>query len=255
MDKAFKGISSVLLLVAIVSGGYLGWGFLGSYKQSVDDRSLRSFTVTAEGKTTATPDVAQFTYSVITEGGKDVTALMTDNTTKMNKINEFVKANGVEAKDIVTQTYSLDPRYQYSSCRDGQVCPPPEIAGYTITQSVLVKVRNFSKLGTLLSGVVQNGANSVSQFNLTIDDQEQYQKVAREQAMAKAREKATAIAESAGFKLGRLTEVHEEVAGNPVYAIGMGGASEAKAPAYPTPSIEPGSQDVKITVSLSYEIR
>ena len=48
------------------------------------------------------------------------------------------------------------------------VCPPSEIIGYTVEQGVEVKVRDFAKVGDILAGVVENGANSTSQLYFTI---------------------------------------------------------------------------------------
>ena len=194
---------------------------------------------------------------VITEGGMGIGALQTENTKKVNKAIEFVKSKAINEKDIKTQSYNVQPRYQYFNCpRDGGACPPPAIVGYTITQSVLVKVRDFAKVGDLLSGVVGQGANSVSDLSFTLDDPTMVQNEARAEAINKAHAKAESLARAGGFALGRLISIEE---GNmyqpPIYAMesakyGMGGGVTSSAP-----SIEPGSQEVNISVMLKYEIR
>ncbi|MBI4094576.1 MAG: SIMPL domain-containing protein [Candidatus Liptonbacteria bacterium] len=209
-----------------------------------------------EGKVVAVPDVARFTFSTITQGGLDIAALQAENTSKVNKAIAFVKSNGVDAKDIRTESFNLEPRYQYFSCpRTGGPCPPPEIVGYTARQTVSIKVRDFAKIGALLSGVVENGANSVSQLSFTIDDPFAVENEARAEAIAKAQEKAKAVARAAGFRIGRLISVDEGY--TPIFrtfdkaeALGFGGAAPAAAP-----SIEPGSQEVMVTVTLRYEIQ
>ena len=153
---------------------------------------------------------------MITEGDKDIASLQKKNTDSVNKTIEFVKSSGVDAKDIKTQAYNLSPRYQYSTCREvspvnstvgaqgvvSKVCPPAEIVGYTITQTVQVKARDFAKVGDILSGVVSRGANNVSQLSFQIDDPSAVQEQAREQAIQKAKTRAQNIAAAAGFKLG-----------------------------------------------------
>ena len=231
------------------------------YYQAVKPSSFRSFTVSGEGEVVAVPDVAQFNFSVITEGGKDLGALQTQNVEKVNRAIAFVKSNGVEDKDIQTQNYQVEPRYQYYNCpspRGGEVapCPPPEIVGYSVHQNVLVKVRDFTKVGVLLSGVVTSGANSVSGLSFTIDDPYKVQNDARAEAISRAKEKAEAIAEAGGFRLGRLLSIEEQGGGvpypYPAYlkesAIGFGGADV-------TPSVEPGSEKVSVAVTLRYEIK
>lgn len=257
--------------------GYLGWAgiaFIGvlsfavlsyvqTYANSIEPGTYRSFSVSGDGKVVAVPDVAEFSFSVITQGGKDLGALQKENTTKVNKVIEFVKSSGVAAKDIKTQNYSVEPRYTNYSCKPVIIaypvdssCPPPDITGYTINQYVSVKVRDFTKTGELLSGVVTNGANSVSQLFFTIDDPTILKNQARAEAIAKAQAQAKATARAAGFKLGRLLSIDEGYGGQVYYAKtmmadGRGGASEAA----PAPVIEPGSQDITVTVNLRYEIR
>ena len=72
----------------------------------------------------------------------------------------------------------------------------------------------------------------------------------------KAKEKAKAVARAGDFRLGRLLSIQE---GGfpylPVYEradIGFGGAAPS---AVSAPAIEPGSQEVKVSVTLVYEIR
>lgn len=252
---------------------YLGWvviAFIGvlsfavlsyvqTYANSIEPGTYRSFSVSGEGKVVAVPDVAEFSFSVITQGGKDLGALQKENTTKINKIIEFIKSSGVAAKDIKTQNYSVEPRYTNYTCAPKQMmyeaCPPPDITGYTINQDVSVKVRDFTKTGELLSGVVSKGANSVSQLFFTIDDPTILKNQARAEAIAKAQVEAKNTARAAGFSLGRLLSIDEGY-GGPIYyksmvADGRGGALET----VPAPVIEPGSQDVTVTVNLRYEIR
>jgi uncharacterized protein YggE len=191
MDNKIKNYlaGAVVVAVFVFAFGYLN--YVNSYSKSTQPSSYRSFSVSGEGKITAIPDIAKFTFSVITEGGKDVAALQKENTDKTNSAINFLKAQGVEAKDIKTANYNIEPRYQYYDCKNPErsvsPCPPAEIAGYTITQTVSVKIRDFTKIGTIISGVVNNGANSVSSLSFTIDDKTTLENQAKEQAIAEAR--------------------------------------------------------------------
>lgn len=252
-------------VLTMLAFAYSAFIYAGAYADSIQPGSYRSFSVSGEGKVTAVPDIASFTFSVITEGGKDLGALQKENTEKMNKAIDFIKENDVEAKDIKTSNYSLNPRYQYFDCSrvfsaDSSVkpCPPPEIVGYTINQTVSVKIRDFAKIGEIMSGVVSVGANNVSQLSFGIDDQTMVEAGARSEAIMKAKAKAKMVAQAGGFKLGKLIAIEE---GSNYYrpimysakamdAVGMGGAEMA-----PAPAIEAGSQDVTVSVTLRYEIK
>src|SRR3972149_3202085 len=112
MDNKMKAyLGAAALVVALVfAASYLS--YVNSYSKSIQPGSYRSFAVSGEGKVTVAPDMAQFSFSVITQGGKNLAVLQSDNTGKMNKAIEFLKAQGIEAKDIKTTNYSVEPRYQ-----------------------------------------------------------------------------------------------------------------------------------------------
>jgi len=261
MDKKIKDYLIWAIIVVLFVFAYASISYVRSYDKSIEPSSFRSFSVSGEGEVIVVPDVAEFSFKVITEGDEDIAVLQKENTSKMNNAIEFLKANGVDAKDIKTLTYDLDPRYtKYSDVCDSRFfedgrCPPPEIVGYTIVQSVLVKIRDFSKIGIIFSGVVEKGINSVGGLDFTIDDPDAVLAEARNKAIAEARTKAEAIAKEADFGVGRLLSIREGSSPWPVYyedsirSLGVGGAAAI------APTIEPGSQEVKISVTLTYEIK
>jgi len=252
----FWGVIGLSVLMVALSA----WNYASSYADSIQPSSFRSFAVSGEGKVTAVPDIAQISFSVLTEGNKDLGALQSQNTEKMNKVIAFLKGQGVEEKDIKTEQYNISPRYQYYSCPSqtysAQPCPPADIVGSTINQNVEVKIRDFAKIGSVLGGLVENGANTVSQLTFAIDDPTAVEMEARKEAMEKAKVKAEEIAEAGGFNVGRLLSVDE----NNYYprpmmykeALGMGGVAMDSAA---TPNIQPGSQEVTVNVVLRYEIK
>lgn len=251
-DRA-RGIFFVALSVAAL-------GYVYQFGREISQGfSSRTFTVDAESTVNVTPDVAKFSVSLVTEGGKNVGDIQKQNIDKMNAVNAYLKDMGVEKKDLQTTDYSLSPRYSYPNCqRDGQsVCPPPSISGYTLNQSLSVKVRNLEKLGDMLSGVVEQGANSVSSVSFVVDDETVAKDQARGEAIMKAKQKARDIAKAGGFRVGKMTSFYEDQ-GSPMspmynYAEGMGGAMKSADMA--TPTIEPGTNETKVHVTITYEIR
>ncbi len=262
MHNMVKNITAVAVVIVLFVLAWEGAQYVDSYSQSIQPSSFRSFSVSADGKEVGIPDVARFSFSVITEGGKDISVLQKENTEKVNKGLAFVKGNGVDSKDITTEQYSLEPRYQYYTCQapekgDRKPCPPPEIVGYAIRQSVSVKIRDFTKIGDILSGVVKEGANSVSELRFMVDDPSALQDAARAKAIKKAQKRAELIAEAGGFQVGRLLSIDEGGYAPQYYnkaeMTGLGGGSDIM-PAS-APSIEPGSQEIGVNVTLRYEIK
>lgn len=255
--KMYVGGAAVIGMLAV---SYAAISYVGTYAESIEPSSFRSFSVTADAKVVGVPDVAAFTASVITEGGTDLGTLQETNVERTNKVIAYIKGQGVDEKDVKTEGYAVEPRYEtcnYSVYSQyGGTCPPPKIVGYTVRQTVSVKIRDFSKAGDILAGVVKEGANSVSSLNFTVDDPTELQNEARAKAIEKAKAKAEAIADAGGFSVGRLLGIDESgTAPRPYYKeeYGMGGAGDVSATM--VPSIEPGSEDITVTVTLRYEIR
>lgn len=256
MNPRIKNILAVSAIVLILTIAGSAISYVRTYDRQVEPTSFRSFSVTGEGKVVSVPDVAQFTFTVITEGGTDIAKLQSENVEKMNKAIQYVKDNGVDVKDVKTLNYDLQPRYETSTCTPDGRCEPPSIAGYTVQQSVEVKVRNVAKAGELLSGVVNAGANNVSQLSFTIDDPTQLENKARAEAIAEAKVKAKAMAAAGGFKVGKILSISEGAYNTPMpmYASREMNVMSADA-GMKSVMAEPGSTDTVINVTVVYEIR
>jgi uncharacterized protein YggE len=256
MGSFIRNLLGLALIITLGGVMVLGYRFTQSYDRVSTPSNFRSFTVQGDGKAVGVPDIAGFSFEVITEGGTDVATLQSQNADKTNKAIDFVTKQGVDKKDIATSQYNIQPRYETPNCvyGSGKVCPPASIVGYTVQQSVHVKIRNFKLISPLLSGVVISGANSVSNIQFAIDDSAAIENTARAEAIKKAQNKAESVANVAGFKLGRLLEISENNS-IPYYNQRMMSdgimASKTESTA---PTIEPGSQEVIINVSLKYEI-
>ncbi len=244
--KIVKGGAWFLIAIAAVMASY-------QYKVSVESTyPTRTFSVDGSGDVDSTPDLAMFSVTVMTDGGKNIADVQNANAEKMNNVNAFLKEQGIDKADLKTTQYSLNPRYSSNMCTTGN-CPAPTIIGYSLTQTLDVKVRDNAKLGDLLSGVVASGANNVSEVRFVLDDDSSAKEEAREKAIVEAKKKAKALAKSAGFRMGKLVSLYEN--STPI-AYGMGGdvmaASEKSSVA---PSVEPGTQSTKVQVTLTYEIK
>ena len=259
MDKKIKNHLGIGALVSMIILAIASLIFANIYSKSIEPSSYRSFSVSGEGKIVAIPDIAQFSFSVITEGGKDIAALQQENAQKANRAITLLKDSQVEEKDIKTTSYNLQPRYQYFSCpvsknSSAKPCPPPEIVGYSISQTISVKIRDFEKTGEILYGIVQGGVNSASEPSFTIDDKTEIENQARQEAIAIAIKKAESIAQAGGFNLGKILSIDENSA--PIfYRAAKSFGVSAGEDAIISPDIEPGSQEITVSVTISYEIR
>ena len=117
-----------------------------------------------------------------------------------------------------------------------------------------VKIRDLEKVGTIIEKAGSLGANQVGGLNFTIDEPEELRQQARIKALENAKTKAESLAQVAGVNVGRLVSFSENsYIPGPIYldyakseAMGLGGGG--------APAVEPGSQDIVINVTVTYEV-
>lgn len=87
----------------------------------------------------------------------------------------------------------------------------PVFKGYAATYSLKVTTKNFDETGKIIDQAVSKGVNLVDnvQFTLSKDEEERIRKDALKKAGENARQKAEAVAEGLGFKLGDIVSVSE----------------------------------------------
>jgi uncharacterized protein YggE len=202
--------------------------------------------VSAEGKIFAKPDIGEINLGVTNEA-KTVAEAQKKSTDAINKIMDFLKNSGIEDKDIKTTNYSIYPVYDYTERK--QV-----LRGYSVSQSLDIKIRDLAKSGDIISGAANNGANVIGGLNFTIDDLDVVKEQARQEAIKKAQVKAKVLASELGIKLGKLVSFSES-GGYPIYyeksmALGIGGGESV-----PSPSIPTGENEIIVSVNLVYKIK
>ncbi|RJQ14836.1 DUF541 domain-containing protein [Candidatus Parcubacteria bacterium] len=247
-----RSLISGALIVLVILMVVLTFGQVQKLRLGEPPSNLKTVVVQGEGKITFVPNIAQTSFSVVSEG-LTPKIVQDANASKINKVIAFLKSNGVEDKDIQTSGYYLSPRYFYPNDRGGT----PYIDGYTLTQTLAVKVRDINKTGQIISGVVEAGVNQTGGLNFTLDDEmlEKVRQDARIKAFSDAKEKARAMSQAVGVRLGPIVSFSESFWGAPVpflaeAAFGKGGGGGGVAP-----NIEPGSQEIAVSVSITYEIR
>ena len=123
-----------------------------------------------------------------------------------------------------------------------------------MTQGVVINVRDFEKVPKVLAGLPELGINQISGVSFEIEDPEKYMVEARNMAFNRAKAKAQAMARANGARIKRVVTFSESTGGWPIYygkemmLDGIGGGGPV------APSIEPGTQEVTVQVSVTYEI-
>lgn len=203
--------------------------------------------ILANGEVTRVPDLAIISAGVQTLQ-PTATAAIEDNAIRMEKVRAALKRAGIADADIQTSSISLNPEYRYDNNQ------PPVLTGYRASNNVSVKFRDLKRSGAILDALVREGANQISGPSLTIDKPESAYDEARVKAIANGKAKAELYAKALGKRVVRLISVSEAGASvpppTPQYSdIVVTGARVAKT------EIDPGSQELQVSVSMSFELQ
>ncbi len=238
-------LTGVEIVNKIKEGKYIG--------QEIEAKE--TITVTATGEVFAKPDLAIVSISV-KEEAKTVTEATEKNTEKMNAAISFLKESGVEEKDLKTTGFNIYPRYEY--VKDWEAYPfnptgKRTLVGYEVVQSLQIKIRDMSEIGTLLKGVTDQGINEISNLQFTIDKEEEFKVLARNEAIEKAKDKAEELASQLGINLMKIVNFQESNTYPRFYnmektMMEMGGGDAV------VPEIEIGESTIEVSVTITYAI-
>lgn len=241
-------ITLFILMLALISfvtaKSILAFQEIGKFNQP----ETQQITVEGEGKVTISPDMADITLGVESKAETVATA-QTKNTEIVNQLIEKIKGLDITADDIKTTDYNVYENQVWNSDKQEY-----ESKGWVVSQNVAIKVRDLTKVADIISVAGQNGVTNIYGLNFSTEDVDAFKQQARDEAIASAKSQAQAIADGLGVDLDGVVSYSEWISSNnpqPYYSraldSGMGGAESA-------PTIEPGTEDFVITVSITYEL-
>ena len=203
--------------------------------------------VTATGEVTRVPDLAIISAGVQTLQ-PTASAAIEENAARMERVRAALQRAGIEDRDIQTSSINLNPEYVYDQNR------PPRLTGYRASNTVNVKFRDLKRTGPILDALVAEGANQISGPNLTIDKPESALDEARTRAIANGRARADLYARALGLRVVRLLSVSEGGGYHVPPPMPMGTVMMAERGGADT-KIDPGTQHLQVSVSMSFELQ
>src|SRR4051794_38381644 len=209
-----------------------------------------AISVTGEGTVSVPPDLAQIDAGVASDG-KTAREASDANNAAMGKVLLALKGAGIEDKDYQTSRLSLQP--QYAQNRPGAaVSGPPMVVGYRASNRVTIKLRDVTRVASVVDLLVTAGANDIGNINFTVTQASKLLDEAREKAVADARRKAEIYAKAAGVTLGAPLSIAEEGAPVPTFRA----KALAVAPmATGMPPVAQGEETLSITVGVTWAIK
>ncbi|MEO8581879.1 MAG: SIMPL domain-containing protein [Patescibacteria group bacterium] len=208
-----------------------------------------TFDVTGQSEVTVVPDNAELTLGLevtkpkVAEAQIQVNQVISDLTTKL-------KTMGIDAKDIKTQNYSVNPNYDYTTGTQ-------RTNGYRVSSSLRVNVKQFDQINGIIDTATAAGVTEIGNVQFTLSDEKEAEvkQQARKEAIDKAKNNASELSGLAGMKLGKIVNISELTPARPIMyessksaiSLSAGGALDQAT------NIEAGSSSYTYTVTLSYE--
>jgi len=215
-----------------------------------DDRYSRIL-VTGQGSVDIAPDMAMLVLTVTREAETARKALDA-NSSAMKEVLDAMKAEGIKARDLQTSGFSIQPKYVHPQQRSSTTREPPRIVGYTVRNSLNVRVRDIGSLGEILDKSVTLGVNEGGNISFTNDDPSAAITEARILAMKDAFSKAKTLAEAGGVKVGKLLEISEQ-SFNP-RPMPMVRAERSMAMSADAVPVATGENTYRVNVNVTYAI-
>jgi hypothetical protein len=211
--------------------------------QAAETPSPPSISVDADGKVTATPDLARLTLEVETQAPTAAAAGQA-NAKQANALLAAVKPVLSPEDKLRTLGYRLLPVHAYKDKSS-----PPEIKGYRAVNQLEVKVLDVARLGTVIDTAMKNGATRVNGPYWSHSRFEELQRQAAVNALERARRLAEALAQAAGLKIKGVEKISTAIR-----IIAPRGAGEARLmakEASPTP-IEVGEEEIRAHIQAVF---
>ena len=173
----------------------------------------RTLSVAGEGILQVVPDKATVRFAVSTRHKDPEDARRLNAETSKQAMNAVRELN-IEERKMKMQGLRLNPVHEYNQKQKRN-----EQVGYEAQRELTVEVEDLDTLPSLVSIVVQSGANRLQGVEYGLQDKEAARNQALVQAIEKARNKAQLMASTLSVELGNVLQVTEQSSGAPFHRV------------------------------------
>lgn len=235
------------------------WAMLGATGQQAKAGDPHLITVTGNAEVRVVPDEVLLTLGVET-WDKSLEAAKRQNDQIVTRLLALAQEKGVSPEHVQIDYVQIEPRYKdgYYEARD--------FVGYFVHKTVAITLRDLTEFEPLLAGALEAGVNYVHGVEFRTTELRTHRDEARRLAVIAAREKAAALAQELGQKVGQPHTIQEEqsdwwsgysawwgsawrggMSQNVVQEMGGSAPSGAG-------SLAPGQIGVRASVTVSFEL-
>jgi len=208
--------------------------------------------VSGVGTVDVAPDMAVLQLTVTREA-ETARAALDANSSAMSEVLDAMQQEGIEKRDLQTSNFSIQPKYVYPAPRAPGERQQPRIVGYTVRNSLTVRVRDIEQVGAILDKSVTLGVNEGGNITFTNADPSPTITRARTRAVQDALSKGKTLADAAGVKTGKILEISEQYSNPRPMPMAKAEMAMARSADAAVP-IATGESSYKVSVNVSFAI-
>ena len=241
MKKAFIPVLTVSLLLMAQS----------AFTQCPSARDRNLILTDGMAEVTGQNDSAKVSVAVVTQG-QNLEQVSSENASKTKAVIHAIKDLNIKDLKLNTSDYRVTFQRDYKA-------RPPKIKGYEVHNVIEITLEGFEpeplskNVSMMIGKALESGSNTINHIQFYIKNKSALEKEALKKSTRQAMDRARTLADAAGVKLKRIVSlstqpIHIPTRQSMLRSAGM--KSEASA----APPIEIGESQIRVQVSIAYEI-
>jgi uncharacterized protein YggE len=235
--RSTSGFAAVLSIVLFIAN------YAVAQEHSAVTAQANTVYVGGEGKYEAAPDTAVIQFNLSAQESK-AQAAYEHASRGAEQVREILRANGVDPKAASLGFFSTQPVYDWKT-------PTRKQVAVRVTTEVTLKLKDFSKIGSITEQLTDAKISESLSLNYTLDNMDEAKSKAVEDAYRRARASADTLAHASGRALGELSYASVDTFEQPRPVPRMSRPMAMKAEAAPTPTEEFTPQNVTVTAHVN----
>lgn len=168
---------------------------LSTQTQAID----RTIITSGTGEVSAEPNMAEINLQ-LDAINLDGNRAKSDVDKRVNRFLSAIKRLDLDDSSVVASTLQLNPDYEYRN--QARV-----FIGYRASRNVTVTLEKLDLLNQLMDIALDSGIDQIGHIQFKVTDEDKYQRLAQQLAIADSKEKAARLATAYGATLGPIAQI------------------------------------------------
>ena len=187
--------------------GLVCFGIFSAKAQTIETSRLSIIQTVGTAEIQVIPDTANLSLRV-SKTDKNLVTAKTQTDENIAQIIALAKRFGIAATDVKTDYISVKEKYESVKESNNQLIKSVFV-GYTVSKTLVVKLKDLSKFEDFFSEVVKIGVSDIGDVVFETSELRKYKDQARQMAVRAARQKAQLIAGEIGQTIGKAVSIEE----------------------------------------------